>query len=1157
MRTVYQRAVTLVCIYVIMVIFTGPPLKAQQQRVPLSTAIKKVSRTFGTHFLYDKSLLENKSTNYQLNRIQKNQKVEEVLKNILYPEGLVFIYIKENYYTIITRDQSQKAARRYREDGPSKEAASDLNRAGTPLASDKGASSRKSSSSTLQDVRNGAGTPAAYTLRGVVTDSLGHPIEGVSVQVKNLKTGMATGSDGRFELDIKAPATLVFSCIGYQTKELNVTGENNITVILRINNTELSKVVVIGYGTQRKVNMTGAVATIDAREIAEDHANVNVTDMFAGRIPGLFAVKTGGGPGAGSNLYVRGIGTTNNSSPLIVVDGIPDRSLDNINPNDIQSVSVLKDAASIAIYGARAANGVILVTTKKGQSGAPKIHLSMNMINQRPTQIYKTLNSFDYATLYNEALKNEDAYNPALGQGYSLEELQKFKDGSDPDHYPNTDWVKDVLSPSIWQSSYNLSVSGGSKSTQYFLSAGYAKNDGLFPAEGYKRYNLRSNITTEIGKNLKLQLDLAGIFTKNHDEGVYGGEYIISQVYNTPPIRVNRFSNGSYAYVPEQRGNGYLQSLTNSGFWNRDNNIINSNLSLEYSVPFVKGLSLKGNMSYDKTMGFQKRFATPYEMYSIDDNGAYYPVNAYPTAPYLREYYAQRWQLTYEASIHYDRYFNRHHLGALLLYSQTEIKSDNFNTQRSNFVSDALPELSLGDPTQVTNAGGGAQSARRGVVGRITYDYGNKYMAEFNFRYDGSDIFPPNHRYGFFPSLSAGWVISQENFFKNRFPVINFLKLRGSWGQLGNDRVDPYQFLSTYGLAGGYSFGGPSPNYYQALQENVLPNPNFTWERAVMTDIGLEAQLWQNLLGIEVDYYHKRTKDILIPPAAQVPSVIGIDLPDQNNGIVENHGWDISLTHKNRIGKFNYYISPNISITRNKVIAFPESSSIPEWQRMVGKAVPFSYGSLIDPAARTYYIIGYHALGLYQSDQEIENGPTPPYPNVKPGDIRYADTNGDGKITAEDQIVMSANFFPPVQYGIKLGGSYDGIELNILFQGAAGVDAFTYINSNAYHSITLDRWTPDNTDASYPRLWYNNQNNQVNSDYWVKNTSYMRLKNVEIAYRLPDQLLSRYGINQMRVALGGNNLLTFTNFKEFDPESAGEVRDPLMKSYTLSIQLNF
>lgn len=1152
MRMIYKRALSLVfiCVGMMLVIHSGV---MAQQHTSLSSAIKKVSRTFGTHFLYDKALLENKSTSYKINNIQKNQKVEDVLKNILYPEGLVFIYIKENYYTIMSRDQSRKAAQG----------------AGHFNSSDNGASSRSSpdnarnstSKATTPDAAftgaGGVGSPAKYTLHGIVTDSLGTPIEGVSVQAKNTKKGIATSGDGRFSLDIKAPQTLVFSCIGYQSKEVEILGENNITVVLSINNAELSKVVVIGYGTQRKIDMTGAVATIDAGEIAEDHASVNVTDMLAGRIPGLFAIKTGGGPGDGSNLYVRGVGTTNNSSPLIVVDGIPDRSLDNINPSDIQSISVLKDAASIAIYGARAANGVILVTTKKGQNGAPKINFSMNLINQRPTQVYKTLNSFEYATLYNEALKNEDSYQPDLGVGYSEQELQKFKDGSDPDHYPNTDWVKEVLASSVWQSSYNVSASGGSKSTQYFLSAGYAKNNGLFPVEGYKRYNLRSNITTEIGKNLKLQLDLAGIFSKSHDEGVFGSEYIIRQVYNTPPIRVNRFSNGSYAFVPEQRGNAYQQSLANSGFWNSDNNIINSNLSMEYSIPGVKGLSVKGTMSYDKTMGFQKRFATPYEMYSIDDNDEYYPVSAYPTAPYLREYYAQRWQLTYEGSIHYDRHFDRHHIGALLLYSQTEIKSDNFNTQRSNFVSDALPELSLGDPTQVTNDGGGTQSARRGLVGRLTYDYGNKYLAEFNFRYDGSDIFPPNHRYGFFPSISAGWVISQESFFKNAGTPVNFLKLRGSWGQLGNDRVDPYQFLSTYSLSGGYSFGGPAPTYYQALQENVLPNPNFTWERAEMTDIGLEAQLWQNLLGIEVDYYRKRTKDILIPPAAQVPSVIGISLPSQNNGIVDNSGWDISLTHRNHIGKFNYYISPNISITHNKVIEFPESSSIPAWQRMVGNPVPFSGGAVISPESRSYYVIGYHALGLYQSEEEIENGPTPPYPNVKPGDIRYADTNGDGKITADDQVVMNAHFFPPVQYGIKLGGSYEGIELNILFQGAAGVDAYTYLISNENNKIALDRWTPEHTNASYPRLWYNNQNNTENSDYWVKNTSYMRLKNIEVAYQLPQALLRRYGVDQLRVALGANNLLTFTKFKEFDPESAGQVRDPLMKSYTLSVQLNF
>lgn len=1140
----HQRTLFLLLICFVIGFFQSNDLRAQEQTRSILTALEKISQTFGTHFQYDREILENMSTTFRIDAINKGQEIEAVLQNLLYPEGLVFINIKPNSYLITTADQSKKAMRaaevflEKREVDATSPENDFLSGQATPLAT-----SAKDSTAGL--------------VKGTVIDSLGNPIEAASVSVQGSNVGMITGKNGKFELKVALPATLILNCIGFSERRVSVLDGSSIAVVLGVSDEELSKVVVIGYGTQRKINMTGAVTTIDSKEILENHANVNATDMVAGRIPGLYSIKSGGGPGEGSELYVRGMGTTNNSAPLIVVDGIPDRSLDNINANDIQSVSVLKDAASIAIYGARAANGVILVTTKKGKNSPAKISFSMNMINQRPTQIYKTLNSFDYATLYNEALKNENAYNPDLGQGFSDTELQKFKDGSDPDHYPNTDWVSEILAPSIWQNNYNLSASGGNKSTQYFLSVGYNKENGLFPIERYKRYNLRSNMISEIGKNLKLQLDLAGIFASSRDEAVYGSEHIISQVYNTPPTRVNRFSNGSYAFVPEQRGNGYLESLAKSGFWNQDNNIFNSNLSLDYSLPFVQGLSIKGTVSYDKSMGFQKRFATPYDMFRIDDSGAYYPVKSYPATPNLREYYTQNWQLTYEGSVHYDRYFEKNHINALLLYSQTEIKADYFNTKRGNFVSPALPELDLGDPTQATNAGGGSQSARRGLVGRLTYDYNHKYMAEFNFRYDGSDIFPPNQRFGFFPSFSAGWIISREDFFKNLFPVVNFLKIRGSWGQLGNDRVSPYQFLSTYKFAGGYSFGGSNPTFFQGLEENVLPNAHFTWERASMTDIGLEAHLWQNLLSIEIDYYHKRTRDILIPPAAQVPSIIGIGLSNQNNGIVDNSGLEIILTHKNRIGKLAYYVSPNLSITHNKVISFPESLSVPDWQKMVGKSVPFMGGGIISLSQRRNFVIGYHALGLYQSEEEIANGPTPPYPGVKPGDIRYQDTNGDGRITAEDQIVMNANFFPPVQYGIKLGGEYKGLELNILFQGAAKVDAYTYLYSNAFNQITLDRWTPENTNAGYPRLWYNNRNNEVKSDYWVKKTSFMRLKNVEIGYSLPESLLHKYGIEKLRFALGGNNLLTFTKFKEFDPESAGSIRDPLMKSYSLSLLLNF
>jgi len=655
-------------------------------------------------------------------------------------------------------------------------------------------------------------------LHGKVFDAKGKPLEGVSVIVKGSSNGTATDEKGEYELkNVDDNAVLTFSHVGYVSQTLAAKGRSVINVSLVLDVKQESDLVVIGYGTQREVDLTGAVSTINAKEISQDHSVINATDMLEGRIPGLNVLKTGGAPGGGSDLYVNGLGTFNNSSPLIVVDGIPGRSIDDINPNDIASISVLKDAASVAVYGARAANGVILVTTKKGSIGKPQITFSTNLINQRPTQIYKQLNSYQYVTLYNEALQNEDSYNTAIGSGWTDAQVQKFKDGSDPNNYPNTDWYHELVSPSILQSSYNLSASGGTENTKYYISAGYVNDNGLVPVEGYKRYNLRANITSTIAQNLKLNLDLTGIYTQSHGEAVYGSEYVIQQVYGTPPIRVNKFTNGTYAYVPEQRGSAAQQALGQTGFNDNDNNVVNSNLSLTYDIPWVKGLSVKGLMAYDKTMSFGKDFAKPTDMYSLDASGDYTLVPAYPTAPYLSESYSQDYNITLQGSVNYEKFFAGNHITGMLLYEQSQEDADNFTTQRSNFVSSSLAELNLGDPTRVSNSGTGSESARQGVVGRATYAYKDKYLAEFNFRYDGSDIFPPANRFGFFPSVSAGWVLSQEPFFKKALPAVNFLKVRGSWGQLGNDQVSPFQFLSTYSLigggysGGGYTFGGLIP----------------------------------------------------------------------------------------------------------------------------------------------------------------------------------------------------------------------------------------------------------------------------------------------------------------------------------------------------------
>lgn len=995
------------------------------------------------------------------------------------------------------------------------------------------------------------------SISGTVLDEQGQPVPGATVALQPFNKGAVTNDKGIFSFKGVAAGEyfLTVTYIGYKPVQKSVKvadGPIQITVSLRSSVMELDASVVIGYGTTTRRNKTEAISSINSKQLSEDHSSISVSDMLVGRLPGLYVMKSGGAPGAGSAMYIRGLSTFNNTAPLVVVDGIPDRSLDDLNPNDIDAVSVLKDASAISVYGARAANGVILVTTKRGSVGKASITFSANMINQRPTQYYKQLNAGQYAALYNESLQNENLYQPDQGMGFSPEQVQKYIDGSDPDHYPNTDWLKDVLATSIWQKSYNLAASGGNENIRYYLSGGYAKNDGLMPVENYSRYNLRSNMEAKITRDLKVTMNLNGSFSKKNAEAVYGSEYVIANVYNTPPTRVNRFGNGYYANVPEQRGNAYLQSIGQSGYNVLNANIFNSVVTLQYDLPWIKGLSLKGNGSYDKFYAFNKRFATPYDMYSIDAAGNFSKASPYPTAPYLRESFGQHQSVTLEGGMQYDGSFKKNNVSAMLLYTQTNATGDSLNTQRDGFVSSSLSQLGLGDPTRATNSGTGMQNARRGLVGRFSYNYAERYLFQFNFRYDGSDIFPPDHRYGFFPSLSAGWVISEEPFMKNRTSDLDFLKIRGSWGQLGNDRVAPYQFLTTYALGStpGYSLGGASPAYYQTLSPNVLSNPVFTWERAVISNVGIEAHVRNDLFTLEADYFNKRTKDILAPPSQQVPDVIGIGLPDINSGIVDTRGFEIALSHTNHLGKFTYFISPNITFSKNKIVNYPESQSIPDWQKLSGKSIGF-FGDLVGSK-----YLGYEADGLYQTADEVAKGPVPLYPGTAPGDIRYKDVDGDGVITARDRVPIGANFFPQIQYGIRIGGSYNGLELNILLQGAAKVKGYTYTNLPATTQL-LDRWTPTHTDATYPRLWYNNQNNLEYSDYWITNTSYIRVKNIELGYNLPATVIRHIGAKSLRFTLSANNLFTFSRFKLFDPESAGEIRDPLMKSFAAGATLQF
>ncbi|WP_257666843.1 TonB-dependent receptor [Parapedobacter tibetensis] len=1019
-------------------------------------------------------------------------------------------------------------------------------------------------------------------ISGYVTDEAGHPLPGVTVMLKgNNRYSTATDENGHFGLTIdeQTDPVLTFHYMGYEPVEIVPDASNSIRVSLKAASGTLDEVIVLGYSAQKKQHITGSVSTISSKEVLQS-PTANVSNALVGRLPGLMAVQGSGQPGRDdSQLYIRGVSTTGNSSPLVVVDGIPvepgvntgsgerieSARLPHLNPNDIANISVLKDAATAAVYGARAANGVILITTKRGQQGKTSLQYSHNSSLLQPTLLTDLVDSYTYATLENELYQNEARFDPTQGRGYTAEQLEIIRTGSNPDRYANTDWYEELNKTITYQQRHNLSVNGGSDRSRYFISGGYLDQQGQFPSNGYKEYSLRTNLDADITSNLRVSLNLNGRIEKTKDQ--IAGSNISGYYRQISPLIPSRFSNGYYNYVTIPSGfttlvNGSPYLITREGGYNNtDLNSIESIGTIVYDFPFAPGLSAKGTFSYNKYTTYIKYFAKPYTSYIRNEDGTYSSRVTGQNKAWLTETFRQGQTVLAEASLRYNRSFGNHQVNGLVLYTQTRNTGNNFRGGRSNFPSAQIDQLFAGDPTTAVASGGAFEDARQSMVGQFGYNFRQKYLFDFSFRYDGSDVFPDGGRFGFFPSLSGAWVLSEEHFLKDH-SHIDFLKIRGSWGQMGNDRVGRrFDYLNNYTLGTGlnsyYIFG---EEYQQALVPGVIPNTTFTWEKASLTNIGLEAQFFDNLLGLEADYFYKRTRDILASRSFSIPATIGGTLPSENLSIVDNQGFELALTHQNTVGNVQYSIRPNFTYNKNKVIYMPEPAATLAYQSNIGQ--PVRVGQINIPS------IGYVADGLYQSQEEIDAGPTPLLNNVAPGDIRYVDINGDGEITADDRVLIGKGNYPTFIYGLNLGLNYKNFELNALLQGAGGIEKYmggisqwAFAGNSVPTTDHLDRWTPDNPSASYPRLFKENTNNQQISNYWVRDASYLRLKNVEIAYHVPSHILQKAKINGLRIYLSGTNLFTLTNIKNADPEavmsSFGSSTYLVQKLYNVGLNLSF
>lgn len=967
----------------------------------------------------------------------------------------------------------------------------------------------------------------------------------VSVIEKGSKNGTVTNAEGEYSIEVSEGAILIFRTIGYITKEVKVGEKTVINVKMLQDIKKFGELVVVGYGTKKKKTLTGSIVNVKG-EILKKSPSISLSNSLAGRLPGVIALNRSGEPGQDvAQLLIRGKSTLGFSGPLIVIDGVPGRGgLNQIDPRDIESISVLKDA-SAAIYGARAANGVIIVTTKRGTIGKPVISYAFNQGVSIPTRIPEFASSAELATFQNEQLV-------ANGQPkkFTPDEIEKFRNGTDPLNYPNTDWTEVALKDMSTQSEHSLSVRGGSNVVKYYLSGNISNQEGIFRngITDFKVLGGRSNVDVNITDNFKVSLDLSfqqqnrtypGISTSN----------LIKTIWRNYPYLVDVYPNGLPGDGVERGDNPLLMASEAAGYRKNKTNLYFTKLSFDYEVSQVKGLGIDGFIAYDKTYDFNKIFRKPYSVYSYDKNSDTYIEKGarFYDKPELSERYDYLKNFIGNIKIKYKKSFNNNSISAFVAMEFAENKTNFFSAMRRNFISTAVDQLYAGNENNQVTDGSASEFSRKNYFGRISYQFKNTYLLDLNFRYDGSSAFSEDNRWGFFPGLSVGWRISEEEFIKRNLSFINNLKIRASWGQMGNDAIDPFQYLQTYSFTNGV-FLGEQKSLNKGIVRGVAPNPDITWETATTMNIGLDVGLWNDLLGMTLDIFKTKRSDILVQRNASIPVFTGLNLPLENIGIVENKGFEIELWHKNNIGNFSYSIRPNFAFARNKIINIDEAAGILEWQRRTGHPM----------GSDLYYI----PIGIYRSQDEIEKTPHPAGTVIN--DLQYKDVNDDGAINDKDKVRLNKTSTPEITFGMSLLLGYGNFDLSVLFQGAANSWRYYWFPQGLFGNVLQEmfenRPTPDNPDSKYPNLTYDDsQVSALPSEFWLEDASYLRLKNIELGYSLSENILSKFGINGLRFYLNGFNLLTFDKLKWFDPEGDSNrgYFYPQNKVFNIGINLTF
>lgn len=992
-------------------------------------------------------------------------------------------------------------------------------------------------------------------ITGTVYDEKGGTLPGVSVLVKGTTTAAMTDALGKYSIKVPADnAVLIFSYIGYTKLELPVGGKTVLDAKLSPDSRSLNELIVVGYGTQKKETVTGSISQIKGADLVKS-PQPNLSNSLAGRFSGVIVNNRGGEPGYdGSNITIRGQATTGSNSVLVVVDGIPGQigGLERLDPNDIESVSVLKDA-SAAIYGNRAANGVILVTTKRGKTGKPSISYSFNQGFSSPTRVPKLADAATYAQLMNEINFNSTP-SGGMNQSYSEAQIQKFRDGSDPILFPNTDWAKTVLKDVTTQNQHSLSVTGGTEDVKYYVSMGMINQDGLYKngAANYKQYNFRSNVDANVSKRLKLGLSLSGREEDRKFPITSAGD-LFRSIYRSKPIVAAYYPNG----LPTRGIEGSNPAVLVTDLGGSSNNptqVLNAILKGSYQIPGIEGLSADGFFSVDKSNVFTKAFNKPYLLYEYQPDSDTYKSEIYGgnnKKATLKESQQRESLLTSNVKLNFARSFGLHNINAFVGFEQSKNNIEYFDAERFNYLSTQLPELSQGGiaATDYLNSGYSSNYTRRSIISRIAYAYDDKYLFEGQFRRDGSSIFPTGKQWGSFPSVSAGWRINKEKWFSERVKFFDELKLRASYGSLGNDNVKGFQFYDNYILINnGFVAQVPGPGASPTIQPGVglskLANPDITWEVSKKLDIGINATFLKNFT-LEAIYFKQQRSDILSARNASLPGSSGIVnpyndkspnyiplVPSENIGKVNSEGFEGTLGYTHRGSEFNWGVSGNVTYAKSKIIFIDEASGTLGYQRETG-------GPL------NSYLL-YNSIGMFRTQADLDSYPH--VPGAKVGDLKFQDFNGDGVLNADDMTRQKYGNIPQVTYGFNFNASYKNFDLSVLFAGQTQVSQYVLPESgsigNFYSSWADNRFSAANPNGSYPIVTERASNATSGGGYrntfWLNNASFLRLKNVELAYNLKGEFLSKIKISGVRLFASGFNLFTITKVKDYDPEGNSE-----------------